>query len=94
MRSLNTILREKFDVRTTLYLMKSAQDENRQVFRPPQTSEQSQLLPIYVYKKPNQLPGVNAMSKEQKSNKEDKKKPALSPKEKKAVKKSKKDSKG
>ena len=33
------------------------------------------------------------MSKEQKSNKEDKKKPALSPKEKKAVKKSKKDSK-
>lgn len=33
------------------------------------------------------------MSKEQKSNKEDKKKPALSPKEKKAAKKSKKDSK-
>ena len=33
------------------------------------------------------------MSKEQKSNKEDKKKPVLSPKEKKAVKKSKKDSK-
>ncbi len=40
-----------------------------------------------------QLVGENAMSKEQKSNKEDKKKPALSPKEKKAVKKSKKDSK-
>lgn len=34
------------------------------------------------------------MSKEQKSNKENKKKPALSPKEKKAVKKSKKDAKG
>ncbi len=34
------------------------------------------------------------MSKEQKSNKEDKKKPALSPKEKKAVKKAKKESKG
>jgi len=33
------------------------------------------------------------MSKEQKSNKEDKKKPALSPKEKKAEKKAKKDSK-
>jgi hypothetical protein len=38
--------------------------------------------------------GAKTMSKEQKSNKEDKKKPALSPKEKKAVKKSKKDSKG
>jgi hypothetical protein len=38
--------------------------------------------------------GVNAMSKEQKSNKEDKKKPALSPKEKKAAKKTKKESKG
>jgi hypothetical protein len=38
--------------------------------------------------------GENTMSKEQKSNKEDKKKPAMSPKEKKAVKKSKKDSKG
>jgi hypothetical protein len=37
--------------------------------------------------------GVNAMSKEQKSNKEDKKKPAMSPKERKAAKKSKKDSK-
>ncbi len=37
--------------------------------------------------------GANTMSKEQKSNKEDKKKPALSPKEKKAVKKSKKDAK-
>ncbi len=33
------------------------------------------------------------MSKEQKSNKENKKKPALSPKEKKAVKKSKKEAK-
>jgi hypothetical protein len=43
--------------------------------------------------KPYQLFGASAMSKEQKSNKEDKKKPALSPKEKKAVKKSKKDSK-
>jgi hypothetical protein len=43
--------------------------------------------------KPRQLFGATTMSKEQKSNKEDKKKPALSPKEKKAVKKSKKDSK-
>jgi hypothetical protein len=43
--------------------------------------------------KPHQLVGANAMSKEQKSNKEDKKKPALSPKEKKLVKKTKKDSK-
>jgi hypothetical protein len=43
--------------------------------------------------KPPQLFGATTMSKEQKSNKEDKKKPALSPKEKKAVKKSKKDSK-
>jgi hypothetical protein len=43
--------------------------------------------------KPHQLFGAITMSKEQKSNKEDKKKPALSPKEKKAVKKSKKDSK-
>ncbi|MGZ8947555.1 MAG: hypothetical protein ACXW1W_19285 [Methylococcaceae bacterium] len=43
--------------------------------------------------KTHQSVGVNAMSKEQKSNKEDKKKPALSPKEKKAAKKSKKDSK-
>ncbi len=34
------------------------------------------------------------MSKEQKSNREDKKKPALSPKEKKAAKKAKKESKG
>jgi len=42
---------------------------------------------------PHQLFGASAMSKEQKSNKEDKKKPALSPKEKKAVKKSKKDAK-
>jgi hypothetical protein len=42
---------------------------------------------------PHQLFGASAMSKEQKSNKEDKKKPALSPKEKKAAKKSKKDSK-
>jgi hypothetical protein len=42
---------------------------------------------------PHQLFGVSIMSKEQKSNKEDKKKPALSPKEKKAAKKSKKDSK-
>jgi hypothetical protein len=33
------------------------------------------------------------MNKEQKSNREDKKKPALSPKEKKAAKKTKKDSK-
>jgi hypothetical protein len=43
--------------------------------------------------KPHKLFGATTMSKEQKSNKEDKKKPALSPKEKKAVKKSKKDSK-
>jgi hypothetical protein len=34
------------------------------------------------------------MGREQKSNKEDKKKPALSPKEKKAAKKSKKEAKG
>jgi hypothetical protein len=40
----------------------------------------------------HQLVGVNIMSKEQKSNKENKKKPALSPKEKKAVKKSRKES--
>jgi hypothetical protein len=38
--------------------------------------------------------GAKAMSKEQKSNKEEKKKPALSPKEKKAAKKTKKDAKG
>jgi hypothetical protein len=44
-------------------------------------------------KNPYQLSGASTMSREQKSNKEDKKKPALSPKEKKAVKKSKKDSK-
>jgi hypothetical protein len=43
--------------------------------------------------KPHQLFGASIMSKEQKSNKEDKKKPLLSPKEKKAAKKSKKDSK-
>ena len=42
---------------------------------------------------PHQLFGESTMSKEQKSNKENKKKPALSPKEKKAVKKSKKDAK-
>jgi hypothetical protein len=42
---------------------------------------------------PHQLFGESTMSREQKSNKENKKKPALSPKEKKAVKKSKKDSK-
>jgi hypothetical protein len=42
---------------------------------------------------PHQLSGASTMRKEQKSNKEDKKKPALSPKEKKAAKKSKKDSK-
>jgi hypothetical protein len=41
----------------------------------------------------HQLFGASNMSKEQKSNREDKKKPALSPKEKKAAKKSKKDSK-
>jgi len=44
----------------------------------------------------DKIPSINwseTMSKEQKSNKETKKKPALSPKEKKAVKKSKKDSK-
>jgi hypothetical protein len=41
----------------------------------------------------HQLFGASTMSKEQKSNREDKKKPALSPKEKKAAKKSKKDSK-
>jgi hypothetical protein len=38
------------------------------------------------------LSGVNNMSKEQKGNKESKKKPAMSPKEKKAAKKAKKDS--
>jgi len=46
--------------------------------------------------KPQEMP-INhrsaIMSKEQKSNKETKKKPALSPKEKKAAKKTKKDSK-
>jgi len=47
----------------------------------------------WIFRKPHQLFGASAMSKEQKSNKEDKKKPALSPKEKKAVKKSKKDAK-
>jgi hypothetical protein len=47
----------------------------------------------WVFRNPHQLFGASTMSKEQKSNKEDKKKPALSPKEKKAVKKSKKDSK-
>jgi len=41
----------------------------------------------------HQSVGAAIMSKEQKSNREDKKKPALSPKEKKAAKKSKKDSK-
>jgi hypothetical protein len=38
------------------------------------------------------LPGAITMSKERKSNKEDKKKPAMTPKEKKAAKKSKKES--
>ena len=47
-----------------------------------------------IYMNFNELIWGSAMSKEQKSNKEDKKKPVLSPKEKKAVKKSKKDSKG
>ena len=47
----------------------------------------------WIFRIPHQLFGASTMSKEQKSNKEDKKKPALSPKEKKAVKKSKKDSK-
>ena len=46
-----------------------------------------------LLEKNHQFFGVSTMSKEQKSNKEDKKKPALSPKEKKAVKKSKKDAK-
>ncbi len=40
------------------------------------------------------LSGVNTMSREQKSNKEAKKKPAMTPKEKKAAKKSRKQSKG
>jgi hypothetical protein len=39
-------------------------------------------------------PGANKMSKEQKSNKETKKKALLTPKEKKAAKQTKKDSKG
>ncbi|PPD49156.1 MAG: hypothetical protein CTY16_04820 [Methylobacter sp.] len=46
-----------------------------------------------IKKNPINQFGVDTMSKEQKSNKEDKKKPALSPKEKKALKKTKKDSK-
>jgi hypothetical protein len=46
-----------------------------------------------ILRKTHQLFGATIMSKEQKSNKEDKKKPALNPKEKKAAKKSKKDSK-
>jgi len=46
-----------------------------------------------IKKSPINQFGVDTMSKEQKSNKEDKKKPALSPKEKKALKKAKKDSK-
>jgi hypothetical protein len=50
-------------------------------------------VPLHKFSKTHHT-GANTMSKEQKSNKEDKKKPALSPKEKKAVKKSKKDSKG
>ena len=45
------------------------------------------------FQKNHQSVRVNVMSKEQKSNREDKKKPVLSPKEKKAAKKSKKDSK-
>ena len=45
------------------------------------------------FQKNHQSVRVNVMSKEQKSNREDKKKPALSPKEKKAAKKSKKESK-
>jgi hypothetical protein len=43
---------------------------------------------------PPQPAGANTMSKEQKSNKEDKKKPALTAKEKKAAKKTKKETKG
>ena len=43
---------------------------------------------------PLSLSGVKTMSKEQKSNKEAKKKPAMTAKEKKAAKKSKKESKG
>jgi len=39
----------------------------------------------------HQLPGVNTMSKEQKNRKENKKQPAMTPKEKKAAKKAKKD---
>jgi hypothetical protein len=45
------------------------------------------------FQKNHQLFGACIMSKEQKSNREDKKKPVLSPKEKKAAKKTKKDSK-
>jgi hypothetical protein len=48
---------------------------------------------MVALKIPHQLSGVRSMSKEQKSNKETKKKPALTPKEKKAAKKSKKESK-
>jgi hypothetical protein len=47
----------------------------------------------FIYTNPSSINRSETMSKEQKSNKETKKKPALSPKEKKAVKKSKKDSK-
>jgi hypothetical protein len=45
------------------------------------------------FQKNHQSVRVNTMSKEQRSNREDKKKPTLSPKEKKAAKKSKKESK-
>ncbi len=41
-----------------------------------------------------QSAGVETMSKEQRSNKEDKKKPAMTPKEKKAAKKARKESRG
>jgi len=40
------------------------------------------------------ISGDKTMSREQKSNKENKKKPAMTPKEKKAAKKARKDSKG
>lgn len=52
-------------------------------------------LPVFseIYFSPPSINWNKTMSKEQKSNREDKKKPALSPKEKKAAKKSKKESK-
>jgi len=53
---------------------------------------------LSVYTRPEEFPliilGVSTMRKGQKSNKEGKKKPAMTPKEKKAAKKEKKDSTG